>query len=185
MKGAVMKAIQAGDTVMCGAGTGIDGKIVTVDKVNNLAATAWVSWNYGNGQKEVSITKLFHLSEDNKMLENFFYRIDQDSETIHWKWLARQNRKVDSIKEFRASVGCGLKEAKDVVEEYLLRVEQKRREETERVVKLSDGSSLRISKTGDGMNEVKITKVVGRYTDEELLQVVANAAGAVYNGPRA
>jgi ribosomal protein L7/L12 len=179
------RAIKAGDKVMCGAGTGIDGKIVTVDTVNNLAATAWVSWQYGNGRKEVSITKLFHVNEDAKMPENFFFRIDKDAENCHWKFLARAERRVDAIKEFRALVGCGLKEAKDVVDEYLIRLERNRQNETDTVVNLTDGSSLRIRKTSDGMNEIKIVKLVGKYTDDELLQVVANAAGAVYNGPRA
>jgi len=35
------------------------------------------------------------------------------------KSLAKANRKIDAIKELRTATGCGLKEAKDAVEEYM------------------------------------------------------------------
>lgn len=48
--------------------------------------------------------------------------ITNDAESVQWKVLARGNDKIQAIKSFRTRTNSGLKEAKDVVEDYLNRL---------------------------------------------------------------
>lgn len=71
-------------------------------------------------------------------------RYDQQNLFLHpenapWKVEARAGRKVESIKSLRAAYGFGLKEAKDIAEEYLLILEERERNKrdwAERVVEI-------------------------------------------------
>lgn len=47
--------------------------------------------------------------------------LDSQPENARWKILARENSKVEAIREVRTLTGAGLKEAKDFVEAYLSR----------------------------------------------------------------
>lgn len=48
--------------------------------------------------------------------------IVNDPEVIMWKTHMRAGKKVSAIKAFRSQSGAGLRESKDIVEEYALRL---------------------------------------------------------------
>lgn len=105
-------------------------------------------------------------------MNDFFKHIDQDSETCRWKAFVRGGSIIEAIREFRSLYGAGLKEAKDVVEEYRNRLT--RAAGDLRVITLGGGSELQVKKIYDGSYELKVLTSHGRVKEDELLQTVAN-----------
>ncbi|WEM34523.1 hypothetical protein [Xanthomonas phage X1] len=127
----------------------------------------------------------------NPIVENAYtYRIQNDSETVVWKSQARDDRKVEAIKSFRAATGAGLLEAKQVVEHYKSLYDQKMREvgskpaSGNRIVNLRLGTRLVVAEDVPGFFKVKeITeRDLGIVDEYDLLQFIADTAARL-GGP--
>lgn len=103
-----------------------------------------------------------------------FDRIACDPESSDWKRMARDNRLVESIKDFRRTYGCGLKEAKDVVEAYRDRMHQAGYGENVKLISLPNGDKLQVRTEGDEsvITLVRVMRV--HVSDRLLLQTIAD-----------
>lgn len=83
-------------------------------------------------------------------MTDFRAHIIEDAENIEWKALLRDGLVIESIKFFRGAYGAGLKEAKDVVEEYRERLNSgevfngRNTGVTSYTVNLPDGGTLNV-----------------------------------------
>ncbi|USV40944.1 hypothetical protein [Xanthomonas phage BUDD] len=118
----------------------------------------------------------------NPIVENdYTYRINQDPESAVWKTLARQDKKVEAIKTFRANTGANLLHAKQVVEHYVYITDAKNLEngvqnpQKTRVIQLRDARIV-VTETVPGF--YKVTELserdLGTVSDVELLQFLAD-----------
>lgn len=104
-----------------------------------------------------------------------FTIIDADGDNTSWKVLARQRQFIPAIKEIRMVHGLGLKDAKDVVEEYNRRVINAMRKVT--TVSIPTGEIV-IHESADGQSvDIFITKkVIAAAPIDVLPQLIANLA---------
>lgn len=119
-------------------------------------------------------------------MKNHFSRyIDSDPDHASWKVLARSGSLVEAIKEFRSKYGAGLKEAKDVVEDYI--DQYKTGNLTEKRVRLADGSEVIIKDLINGDVHLTLFKSedLGVHPRDALLQAIATLAVQSVQGPRA
>lgn len=119
------------------------------------------------------------------MKNDFSRYIDSDSDRVAWKVLARADSLVEAIKDFRSRYGSGLKEAKDVVEDYINQYKTKHL--TEKRVRLADGSEVIVKDLINGDVHLTLFKSedLGVHTRDALLQAIATLAAQSVPGPRA
>lgn len=109
-----------------------------------------------------------------------------DAEAISWKVFARANKPIDAIKEVRRLYGAGLRDAKDIVEEYrsMVRVHAAREGmgTAHRTVTLDSNTTLTIKPNGDGTFHITKTSMACQSaTESDLLQVIANLTADHYS----
>lgn len=98
------------------------------------------------------------------------------SNVKEWQKFAVADRKVDAIKAVRASTGYGLKEAKDVVELWLLnrdRFLDTTNPKVWEIVGSNSNTKRRVTQNSDGTFTVEIVSIVNCRDLGELLTMVA------------
>lgn len=99
------------------------------------------------------------------------------SNVKEWQQYAVTDRKVDAIKALRTSTGYGLKEAKDVVELWLMsrdRFLDTTNPKVWEIVGSNSNVKRRVTQNSDGTFTVEITSTVNCRDLGELLTLVAN-----------
>lgn len=113
------------------------------------------------------------------MNSDFFDYIDSDRESCAWKTLARGGSLVEAIKSFRSQYGAGLKEAKDVVEEYNNR---RRQQASSATVIAVHGGELFVTRGDDGFYDIMYAKKLARLSEAKVMQAIADYAHAAAVG---
>lgn len=107
--------------------------------------------------------------------------IKADAEYNDWKVKARADRKVDAIRAFRDRTGAGLREAKDVVEEYMERVRHGEvfngtGDNVTHVVTLPNGGMLHVIYGASGVAKLQyVSTEAERVAPHNLPQAIADA----------
>jgi len=109
--------------------------------------------------------------------------IKLDGPTSKWKVEARADRKVEAIKAFRTETGAGLKEAKDIVEAYLMDhvqisidIDAASGAVKTSQIDLPNGARLEVVDNGS-VAQVLLTRHIGRnIPSRDLLQALADYA---------
>jgi hypothetical protein len=111
----------------------------------------------------------------------FFDRISRDAESSQWKVYARNDQKVEAIKQFRQATGASLYDAKNVVMEYLKR--RADAQTSKSVVHLPNDAILTITTNPDREDSYSVS-VTTTYTKDvsgrNLAQAIVDAALAAY-----
>lgn len=116
-------------------------------------------------------------------MNNFFIHIQTDAENEQWKTYARMQKRftnaygrshlVEAIKAFRNKYHCGLKEAKDVVEEYI-RLQDLAAKDNRRRIDVP-GGCLIVTPVGNRYS-IDYMRSVATCDEDGLLQAIADAS---------